>query len=356
MYVPGSNGSSGTLLSAEGDWVEARRFDMTSLSVTGDPRKIDVAAAAADPHHAALLSASPDILAFSALPIPYGAHLTSLKGDGTDVRSSPTQELGFFLRLSPDEGRIARVRVDPVAGNHDLWVTDLKRGGDVRITTSRDIDVLPVWSPNGTQIAYRSGINAAPTLVVTAADGTGSSRTLRCPSPYCEPTDWVQDTLIVNASDGNVWSVPVTGAEPRQVLHDAFVERDARVSPNGLWIAYVSEESGHPEVFVRSLSGPDRKFPVSTSGGDQPVWRRDGRKLFYVNPEGFLEGATVGVAVQGRLEFGSPKRLMVPQFAPRHWGTTYDVSTEERVYFPSEGEDTFPRDVGVVLGWSMLAR
>ena len=359
VFVPSPDGAAGLLLSAEGRWIEARHFDTRRLTVIGDPQKIDLAAAAATPHHAGLLGAAADILAFASTPVPYGQHVASVNSDGSDFEMWPVRELGHFLRLSPDGGRLARVRLDPSRGDADIWVNDLKRGAEVRITTSRDLDLLPVWSPDGSHVAYRTGDLAAPRLAVMAADGSGVITTIACPRPYCEPTDWSPDgSLIVNASGGDVWMVPVEGsAQPRPLVDEPFGVRDARVSPDGAWITYVSDESGRPEVSVRSLSGLQRKFAVSTKGGDQPVWRRDGKEMFYVNPDGYLQGVSVTQTPGGGLEFGPPRRLGVPKFGERHWGTTYDVSTDGgRVYFPVDGEEPHPQTIDVILGWQALLR
>ena len=258
VYVPLPDRSSGILLSAEGRWIEARMFDTTRLAVTGDARRIDVAAVGAGPHHGALLGASSDLLAFASSPIPYGVHVATVADVGGDLEVWPEREITGSFRLSPDGGRLARTRLDPLRGDADIWVDDLKRGGQMRITTSRDLDLLPVWSPEGDRIAYRSGTDAAPILMLAGADGTGAAKTIRCPRPYCEPTDWSPDgALIVNVSGGDVWTVPTrAGAEPRPLLHESFMERDARVSPNGLWIAYVSDESGRAEVSVRNSFRP----------------------------------------------------------------------------------------------------
>ena len=358
VFVP-LDGESGLLLSAEGRWIEARRFDTKHLTVVGDPQKIDLAAAVATPHHAGLLGASADILAFASTPVPYGEHVASVNSDGSDFKMWPVRELGHFLRLSPEGARLARVRLDPRRGDADIWVNDLKRGTEARITTSRDLDLLPVWSRDGNRVAYRTGDLAAPRLAVMAADGTGVIKTVACPRAYCEPTDWSPDgSLIVNASGGDVWMVPMEGsAQPRPIVDEPFRVRDGRVSSDGAWIAYVSDESGRPEVSVRSLSGQDRKFSVSTRGGDQPVWRRDGKELFYVNPEGFLQGVSVRQTSNGGLEFGAPRKLGVPKFGSRHWGTTYDVSADGgRVYFPVDGDEPYPQTIDVILGWQALVK
>jgi len=350
-----SNRESGILLSAADRSIEARPFNAARRQVTGDARRIELPAAGSTPHHPALLSASPDLLAFGATPVPWGAHMAVIARDGTGLSLWPERELGGFHRVSPDGGRLARTRVDAVTA--DIWVDDLVRNTRLRVTTSRDLDVFSVWSPDGQQIAYRSGTKVHPTLNITAADGTGVSSVLQCPRAYCEPTDWTADgLLVVNVSGGDVWAIPATAsASARPILSDSFLERDARVSPDGRWIAYVSEESGRPEVSVRSLEGVSRRFVVSTLGGDQPVWRRDGAELFYVTADGLLHGVAVRALENGSLSFGLPQQLAVPRFAPRHWGTAYDVSPDgKRVFFHHPGNAGAPREVGIVLGWRAL--
>ena len=124
VYVPLPESSSGILLSTEGRWVEARPFDTTRLAVTGDARRIDVTAVGASPHHAALLGASSDILAFAAAPIPYGTHVATVMSNGDDFEIWPERELGGFLRLSPDGGRLARARhIQSAATQISGWTT-----------------------------------------------------------------------------------------------------------------------------------------------------------------------------------------------------------------------------------------
>lgn len=166
---------------------------------------------------------------------------------------------------------------------------------------------------------------------------------------------------FVNVRDdsrGDVWAVstePNGSSQP--LLAESFTERDARLSPDGRWIAYVSEESGRAEISVRSVSGLPRRIVISGGGGDQPVWRRDGAELFFVDPEGRLRSVAVRPGADGNLTFGVPVELTVPPIGTGHWGTQYDVSADgRRVYFLDRANERPPHEIGLVLGWPALLR
>jgi dipeptidyl aminopeptidase/acylaminoacyl peptidase len=176
----------------------------------------------------------------------------------------------------------------------------------------------------------------------------------------CEPSDWSPDGkyLVLTVRGRDIWTLPVqVGAAPRPLLTESYTERDARVSPDGQWLAYVSDESGRPEVSVRSLTGPSRRFVVSSGGGDQPVWRRDGRELFFAATEGRLQAVSVRTDGRNGLVFGVMTELATPPLGERHWGTIYDVSVDgRRVFFPYSADDRPPREFHVVLNWRALLR
>jgi hypothetical protein len=191
---------------------------------------------------------------------------------------------------------------------------------------------------------------------------------LPCPGHFhCEPTDWSPDGrhLIVNTRaavfgvrPGDVWRVPVDDAASAEaILSGPFPEYDARISPDGEWLAYVSEEAGRPEVSVRAMSGPPRRLVVSNNGGNQPVWRRDGQELLYVDREGRLRGRSVGRRRSGELTLGPAVSLNVPLIGTGHWGTQYDVSPDgQRVYFIDDTAAPRPSEINVLIGWSALLK
>jgi hypothetical protein len=203
-------------------------------------------------------------------------------------------------------------------------------------------------------------------LSIAAADGTGVAQELPCPGAYCEPTDWSPDgrSLIVNTrpltgNAGDVWGVSLeTGAAPKAILSGPFSEYDARMAPrDGQWLAYVSEETGRPVVSVRALSGQPRRLVVSSDGGSQPVWRRDGREILYVDLEGRLHGRSVQRQPNGELTLGVAHAFGMPLIGSGHWGTQYDVSPDgQYVYFIDRTPAPRPSDISVVIGWRALLK
>jgi serine/threonine protein kinase/Tol biopolymer transport system component len=366
VYVPLPGTAEGALLYVADGRVEARRFDPGTLKFTGDPRTIaGVSAGGTTLASPAMLSASAGVLAFATSTVPYenSSRLEAVDRSGRRLRVWDKPEAQNWPRLSPDGRFLARQRVHELRNTPDIWVEDLERGTQHLVTMALEPDIRPVWSPDGRYLAYMTGnLPYRPgtrVLNIAAADGTGVVRTFPCPGEYCEPTDWTPRGLLVNVileQGRDIWVVPTEeGGSAQPLLADAFNERDARMSRNGRWIAYVSDESGRPEVSVRSVSGVAQRLVVSGEGGDQPVWRRDGAELFFVDPSGQLRSVSVRWSRDGVPAFGLPSKLNVPPIGRGHWGTPYDVSPDgSRIYFLRRNDDLPPGEIHVVVGWRAL--
>lgn len=365
IYVPADPSEQmGHLLYVADGRLEARSFDAQRLIADGDTKILATPVAGHTPYYAAMFSASRDVLAYVASPVTYGYPLRSIARNGGSPRSLETQGIQGWPRLSPDGQWLAWQRIDGVEGNPDTWAMHLERGTRVRITDSPKSDMLAIWSPDSQRMAYVTDTRGTPMVAIAAADGTGVVRTMPCPGAVCETNDWSRDgkeiILTVHVPGGtDVWTMPADGNGPaRPLLRDTFVEHDARLSPDGDWIAYVSNETGRSQVSVRRRSGNRERIVISSAGGTQPVWRRDGAELFVVDPAGHLSAVAVRRTAAGDITFGVPVILSgVPLIGAGHWNTQYDVSADgSRVYFMDREEPRRPAAINVVLGWRALLR
>ena len=235
-------------------------------------------------------------------------------------------------RFSPDGRRVAYGAFGSGRSTSDLWVTDLESGATKRLTDDGDDSNDPQWSADGRSIAYSAGaaggkdvmsmrLDGVTPLVVAARDGTQF------------PSDWVHDgsaLMITEEAGGDKHDILVQSIDastPRPYAATAADETTARVSPDGRWVAYTSDESGQPEVYLDSYEHPGRHVVVSLSGGYHPVWRGDGRELYYWNNHALL-AVRLGASKDGAPPTVESRTLLFR--APYQGGvsTMYDVSPD----------------------------
>ncbi len=241
--------------------------------------------------------------------------------------------------ISPRGDRVA-LGID--IGENDIWVLDLARGVRTRLTFGPIANAYPVWSPDGQWIAYSTVRNGQTSIYRKRADGSGAEEVLlNGPSggsvDSVRPSDWSADgkELIymqqLEPPKAAVWALPLEGErKPRQVLERGA---QARLSPDGRWLAYASIESGTPEVYVVAYGGGQGKWQVS-NGGQEPQWSQDGKQLFFINVT--FDVLSVPVKeVGGALQFGAAQTLV----HGKNWSAPqafYDVSPGERNSFSTE--------------------
>jgi serine/threonine-protein kinase len=198
----------------------------------------------------------------------------------------------------------------------DLWRIDFLRGARTRLTFEKDNN-FPVLSPDGGRVAFSSNRLGRYNLFVASTTG-GPAERLTTGGIWQRPTGWSPDgrQLVFSQQSAktwwDIWVVPLAGDRtPRPLVVTDFFEGGAVFSPDGRWLGYGSSESGRPEVYVRPYSGSDRKWQVSTDGGMNPVWARNGRELFYMN-----HGRLMAVSVDAQREFraGQPQVLFSARY------------------------------------------
>jgi len=191
------------------------------------------------------------------------------------------------VRLSPDGTRVAVATPDPQTGNRDVEVIEIARGTASRLTTNAANDWHPVWSPDSKQILFGSDREGGTSNLSHLKQSLDvSAEEIRFPGE--EPSDWSRDGRWIAFGPGDIWIAPAApDGKPFAWLATPFQEWAAHFSPDGHWIAYVSNESGRFEVYVRPFTGApasaEGKIQISAGGGDYPVWRNDGKELYYLS-------------------------------------------------------------------------
>ncbi len=250
---------------------------------------------------------------------------------GRMVRALPA-ERPWTPRFSPDGHSVAYGAFG--AGRHtsDLWVTDLESGTTRRITDD-DADANdPQWSADGKSIAYSVRTPDGKDVVVRRLDG-GTVRMM--PRDGMEfPSDWLRDgsALLVTHEAGNdrhdILVQPADGSAARAYVATGADETAARVSPDGRWVAYTSDESGGAEVYLDSYAQPGRqRVKISLGGGMHPVWRADGRELFYWR-NGALVAVQLGASVNGAMPVSGAQSVLFRASYNPGVNTMYDVSPD----------------------------
>jgi Tol biopolymer transport system component len=365
IFVPRAGSDEGDLVYLSNGRVEARRFDAARQIAAATARTIEFLPAQSTLRSPVPVTASDGVMAFTETVVPSGNRLASLAMDGSNARFWDTADAHNWPRVSPDGKLIARLRLDETRSQPDILIEDLERGSVYPLLRTLEPDMSPVWSPDGRRLAFVTGHlpfrRGELALSIVAADGTGILNTLQCPGDYCEPTDWSADgsALLVSVLDAgtwNVWTISTNAADGAAPLLTAETNaRDARFSPDGRWVAYVSEEGGRPEVRVHTVSGPAQRYVVSGEGGTQPVWRRDGKMLYFADMKGQLQSVAVRWAANGEPAFDLPLKLDLPRVGFGHWGTQYDVAPDgSRIFFMQPTDEPPPQAIQVAINWRPL--
>lgn len=240
--------------------------------------------------------------------------------------------------LSPDGSRLAFHQVDPRSGKADVWVRDLARGVNSRITFRPGNNGVALWTPDGNNLVFGSFASGKVEFFIKPANGQGEETSLLKADTQAVPTSISPDGryLLYNLPSrdtaNDVWVLPLVGErKPMRIVGSAFDEGAASFSPDGRYIVYRSNESGRPEIYVQTFPQPAGKWQISVDGGVDPRWRRDGKELYFRGTDQRL--MAVDVQLQGSFQVGSPHAL----FPAR----TQASASQRNRYFPTAAADRF---------------
>jgi eukaryotic-like serine/threonine-protein kinase len=306
----------GYLLLVSQGVLSAYPFDVARASVTGEPIVVEQAVGTDDgAFHSAFSVSEQGVLAHRA-GVGSKRQLAWVDRRGAIAAiGSPDESAMTNPELAPNGQRLALSRT--AQGNYDVWLIDLGRGVPNRFTFDSALDFDAIWSPDGSQIVFRSTRRGSSDLFRKPANGTVEEQPLLITPDNKSSLDWSQDGRFVLYSMQNpktasdIWALPMTGErKPFAVLESTFDEIEGQFSPDGRWLAYASNESGRYEIYIRTFPEVGGKWQVSAAGGTQPRWRRDGRELFYVAPDTRLMAVTLRLKPDANLpEAGTPVAL-----------------------------------------------
>jgi Tol biopolymer transport system component/tRNA A-37 threonylcarbamoyl transferase component Bud32 len=344
QYVQG-----GYLLYPRDGSLVARPFDEKNLRFTGEPIVVVERLPYFDKTGWADFSASENgVLAYMTEFPKTRLVWLDRAGRGTGQIGAPGDYAE--LRLSPD-GQKAALRIsDPRTLSGDLWIQDLVRDTRTRFVSGAADDSGPVWSPDGRRLAYFSCCEDDSTLHIKDSGDTGKGQLLIKDQRFISPQDWSQDGrfIIYQKDQSELWVLPLSGdGKPYTFIQTQSSDPSVRFSPDGRWVAFVSEETGRQEVYVTRFDKPGEKWRISTDGGNLPRWRRDGRELFYLTPD----GKVMTVQTKPGTEFGAGSPM--PLFKADPLSRDYDVTADgQRFLFIASAPGTQLLPFAVVLDWT----
>ena len=320
LFAAQSNAAyaAGYLLFAREGTLMARRFDATTLTLSGEA----VVVASRIGHNmtgslaAFGVSSDGSVLAYQA-GVRITAHLTWVDRAGRTIATLGPESNFDDVRLSPD-GKLAAVVVpDPDSGNRDIWLVDLRTGSMTRFTSNPANDWRMAWSPDSRRLAFASDRNGRSSVYLKAIDGGDEELLIRLPDRGVFPKDWSKDgsilTLNIDSPNGipSLAAMRLTGDRTPFAVGGSVSEREdeAMLTHDGRSVAFVSGQSGSDEVYVAPFPRGGRRR-VSAGGGVQPRWKGDDGELYFVAPG----GAIMAVPFRGKepIEPGTPTQLFRP--------------------------------------------
>ena len=342
----------GYLLFVRAGTLLAQPFDADRLEVKGDAIPIAEGVQFSTVYGKAAVAVSQNgVLAYRSVPTNAQFKLVWVDRKGAEQPLPGSPHTYRNPRLSPDGQRLA-VTIDE-SGSHE-WLLDIGRGTLTRLTFEGSYNGGMAWTPEGKRLTFGSNRAGPRNLFWQMADGSGSAERLATSDGAQVAGSWSPDGQVLafeQAGSATGWDIWIFHSGERKVepfLHSRFNEIAPRFSPDGHWLAYASDESGRYEIYVQPYPGPGGKSQISTEGGTEPVWARNG-ELFYRNGDKLMVVETI---TRPNFSAGNPKVLFGGHYASFQTMPDYDVTADgQRFLFVKAGEEP-QSEISVVLNWT----
>jgi eukaryotic-like serine/threonine-protein kinase len=364
VYASGAE-SHGYLLWMRGTTLVAQELDLRALHLIGQPQGILEAPNGTPQGDVHVAASATGLLLYGAFGEVTQLSWWDRAGNRIEDVGQPLDGARMF-RLSPDGRQVAVQRL--MGGEQDLWLLDEERGVTTRFTADRTVSTQPVWSPDGRTVLYTH--LGSGDLLRKAANGSGDAQVVAQRANGSLPFDWSRNGRWVLARETrpdtkyDLWKLPVTaegtmqeGALPTPYLRTRFNEWMPRFSPepSPRWVAYVSDESGRPEIYVDAFPEPGNKRRISTTGGQFPQWGAGGRELFYVSPENVLMAVSLKLG-SDTVEPSTPRELFKLPLRSSAAGATYEPSRDGARFLVLTNPEGAKQSLHVIVNWPALLK
>jgi eukaryotic-like serine/threonine-protein kinase len=359
---PAEYAAPGYLLAVRDGALVAVPFDIRNEKVSGDPMTLSDHVFSTDRGGSAFSISASGLLAYRiGAQVASTPELEWIRRDGSLITALPAQG---YVALTRDGQRVA---VSQQASARtpfltDIWLMETARRVPQRFTFDSRFHVNPVWSPDGSRLAFASNRSGVFDLFEKPVDFTRDERILLKTTANKFPTDWSPDgrvLLFVNedaVTGDDLWTMSM--AEPHTpvpFVAGSYAESQGQFSPDGHWVAYRSNESGQWEVYVRPYPGPGTQQLVSRAGGIQPRWRSDGKELFFIAGGRQMTAVSIELPSPGRpLVVGAPVLLFtawLADFSNQQFGYAVDPGGQRFLMNVRVDETGTTTPITVVQNW-----
>ncbi|HXO36105.1 MAG TPA: protein kinase [Candidatus Acidoferrales bacterium] len=356
----------GYLVYGRNNTLFAQRFDVNSLILVGEAEPI-----------AGDVSVQINMLRTGFAVSQTGQLVYASSGSASDIQLivtdrsgkqlSTLEDTGNYLvfRLSPDGQKLAVAETDLLNGGTTTWIFDLRTHVRSRFTFGNGMNSTPAWSTDGSQVAFSSSRRGPFNVYVKPISGAAEERALHVTPEDERPQSWSPDGrfLILETraqsrqNSPEISVLPLTGdSKPFSFLNASYANSGGQLSRDGRWLAYVSNESGRPEVYVSPFPHAKGKWQVSSEGATTPRWRRDGRELFFCRTDGILMAADVSPGKDSFL-VGSVKPLSARRVFQTFYSATYDVFPDgQRFIMAAVKPEAIHAPLTLVTNWTAELR